>query len=108
MIVQHEYGIYGGADGEDLIDLLRHVHRPIISVLHTVLTSPTPHQHLVMRQLTNRSNALVTMTQTAKDRLVEGWQVNPDDVTVIPHGALDYRVPTPIVRPAPSFSPGAC
>jgi glycosyltransferase involved in cell wall biosynthesis len=99
VVVQHEYGIYGGADGEDLIDLLRHVRRPIISVLHTVLTNPTPHQHLVMRQLTNRSNALVTMTQTAKDRLIEGWQVNPDDVTVIPHGALDYRTLTPIIRP---------
>jgi glycosyltransferase involved in cell wall biosynthesis len=99
VIVQHEYGIYGGADGEDLIDLLRHVRKPVITVLHTVLTNPTPHQHLVMMQLINRSTAIVTMTQTAKDRLTQGWQIDPDDVTVIPHGALDYRHEQPVERP---------
>ena len=31
------------------------------------------------------------MTQTAKDRLIDGWHVDPAEVTVIPHGARDNR-----------------
>src|ERR1700679_900298 len=47
-VVQHEYGIYGGADGEDVIRVLRRVHVPVIVVLHTVLTDPTDHQRSVL------------------------------------------------------------
>ena len=91
VIVQHEYGIYGGLDGAEIIDLLKLIRRPILTVLHTVLTHPSPHQHSVMRQITQQSSALVTMTQTAKDRLIDGWNIDPSDVTVIPHGARDNR-----------------
>ena len=39
-IVQHEYGIYPGADGEDVLPLLRRLTVPSIVVLHTVLSRP--------------------------------------------------------------------
>jgi polysaccharide biosynthesis protein PslF len=91
VIVQHEYGIFGGADGEDVVDLVRRLRVPVISVLHTVLTHPTPHQFEVLADLVDASTALVTMTETARDRLVAGWGVHPDRVTVIPHGAHDSR-----------------
>ena len=41
------------------------------------------------------SAALVTMTETARDRLVAGWGVDPAQVTVIPHGAEDNRTDHP-------------
>jgi len=91
VIVQHEYGIYGGLDGAEIVDLLKLIRRPILTVLHTVLTHPSPHQQSVMHQIIQQSNALVTMTQTAKDRLIDGWHVDPAEVTVIPHGARDNR-----------------
>src|SRR5437868_228154 len=43
-IVQHEYGVYGGADGSEILHLLDQVLVPCIVVLHTVLADPTPHQ----------------------------------------------------------------
>lgn len=90
-VVQHEYGIFGGADGEDVLDVLERLSVPVITVLHTVLTHPTANQHRVLAALAARSSALVTMTETARDRLVAGWQVDPSKVTVIPHGAEDNR-----------------
>jgi glycosyltransferase involved in cell wall biosynthesis len=90
-IVQHEYGIFGGADGEDVLDLVRRLHVPVVTVLHTVLTHPSANQHRVLAELVARSAALVTMTETARDRLAAGWGVDPDLVTVIPHGADDNR-----------------
>ncbi|WP_370461493.1 hypothetical protein [Micromonospora sp. Llam0] len=41
VIVQHEYGIYPGADGEDVLPLLRCLKVPSIVVLHTVLRRPS-------------------------------------------------------------------
>src|SRR6185437_3436341 len=49
VIVQHEYGIYGGPDGQDVISLLETLHVPTIVVLHTVLAHPTPRQHRILR-----------------------------------------------------------
>lgn len=92
-IVQHEYGIFGGPDGADVVDLVRRLRVPVITVLHTVLTHPTASQFQVLAELVDASTALVTMTQTARDRLVDIWGVDPARITVIPHGAHENRPP---------------
>lgn len=91
VVLQHEYGIFGGADGEDVLDLVSQLHAPLITVLHTVLTQPTANQHRIIASLAASSAALVTMTETGRDRLVEHWDVDPATVLVIPHGAEDNR-----------------
>ena len=49
--VQHEYGLYGGADGEEVIDVLAALHVLSIVVAHTVPKSPTPHQRSVLETI---------------------------------------------------------
>ena len=83
-LVQHEYGIFGGPDGEDVLELVALLHVPVITVLHTVLTHPTPHQHSVLAALCEASDAMITMTETARDRLVAGWGIDPARIQVIP------------------------
>lgn len=86
-VVQHEYGIYGGADGEAVIEILRRLQVPAIVVLHTVLASPTPHQRAVLEDVVRNAAAVVVMTRTAQRRLLEDYLVDPERVVVIPHGA---------------------
>lgn len=103
-VVQHEYGIFGGPDGEDVLDVVARLHVPIVTVLHTVLSRPTPNQHRILAALVERSAALVTMTAVARDMLVAGWGVDPARVTVIAHGAEDNRsaiVPLPNAQTRP-------
>lgn len=90
-VVQHEYGIFGGSDGEDVLDVVSRLTVPVLTVLHTVLTTPTPNQHRVLAGLLEYSDAVVTMTTTARDRLISGWGVDASRVSVIPHGAQDNR-----------------
>lgn len=90
-VVQHEYGIFGGTDGTDVLDVVSRLQVPVLTVLHTVLTTPTPNQHRILAWLLEYSDAVVTMTTTARDRLVSGWGIDPAQVTVIPHGAQDTR-----------------
>jgi glycosyltransferase involved in cell wall biosynthesis len=96
-LIQHEYGIYPGADGADVLRLMRRLAVPSIVVLHTVLSRPTPRQRSVLEQVVAAAGAAVTMTGTARDRLLTGYGVDPAKVSVIPHGAADLAT-IPIVR----------
>jgi glycosyltransferase involved in cell wall biosynthesis len=93
VIVQHEYGIYGGPDGQDIISLLEALYVPSIVVLHTVLAYPTPRQRMILERVIAAASAVVTMTQTARSRLLDIYRTRPENVCVIPHGAADNRVP---------------
>src|SRR5262245_10379464 len=57
--LQHEFGIYGGAAGGHILTLLRDLHMPIITTLHTVLREPNADQRRVMRQIAALSSRLV-------------------------------------------------
>jgi polysaccharide biosynthesis protein PslF len=92
-IVQHEYGVYGGADGADIVPLLAGLAVPSIVVLHTVLSAPTEHQREVLQDVAALAGAVVTMTATARDRLAAGYAVDMRKVSLIPHGA-------PVIRAA--------
>jgi len=88
-VVQHEFGIYGGADGEEVLGVLDRVTVPTIVVLHTVLTAPTRHQREVLERVTDRVDTVITMTMTARTRLLNYYNVDAAKVVVIPHGAID-------------------
>jgi glycosyltransferase involved in cell wall biosynthesis len=89
-VVQHEYGIYPGRDGGEVLPLLRRLTVPSIVVLHTVLSHPTAGQKALLEQIVAAAGAVVTLTVAAHDRLLIGYAVNPAKVSVIPHGASDY------------------
>ncbi|WP_342746873.1 glycosyltransferase, partial [Lentzea kentuckyensis] len=94
VVVQHEYGIYAGRDGEDVLGVLARLRVPVIIVLHTVLTAPTPGQRQVLEEVVGYADAVVTMSEAARQRLVDGYVVaRPDEVVVIPHGALPVDPP---------------
>lgn len=91
VLVQHEYGIYGRHDGQDVLDVVEGLTVPSIVVLHTVLRHPTPRQRRILARLAYRADMAVTMTETARQRLVDRYGVDPARVVVIPHGAFDHR-----------------
>jgi hypothetical protein len=59
-VVQHEYGIYPGRDGRDVLAVLRRLTVPSLTVLHTVLSNPTPSQKSVLEQVIAASSASTT------------------------------------------------
>jgi polysaccharide biosynthesis protein PslF len=89
-IVQHEYGIYPGDAGAEVLPLLRALKVPTIVVLHTVLSSPDELQRRVLERIVATAQAVVTMTDTARQRLITGYRVEPRKIAVIPHGAASH------------------
>ena len=57
-----EYGVYGGADGDEVLHLLKALSVPSIVVLHTVLSAPTRHQREVLEAVADSADAVVVIT----------------------------------------------
>jgi glycosyltransferase involved in cell wall biosynthesis len=87
VIVQHEYGLYGGPDGDEVLDILRGLTVPSIVVAHTVRLDPTSHQRNVLEAIAELASAIVVMAQTARQRLCDLFDVDATKVVTIPHGA---------------------
>lgn len=94
VIVQHDYGVYGGPDGDQLISVLARLTVPVIIVLHSVLRDPTLHQREVLEQILSAADAVVITTAAARDCLLQGYVVDLTRVVTIPHeaSAEEYRV----------------
>ena len=63
--LQHEYGIFGGAAGEHIVELLQRLTMPIVTTLHTVLPTPTSAQRNVMSKIIAKSTKVIVMAEKA-------------------------------------------
>jgi len=86
-IIQHEYGIYGGPDGDEVVDIMKGLRVPAIVVAHTVLKDPTPHQRSVLEEVVALADQVIVMSEAARLRLCAGFAVDRAKVVTIPHGA---------------------
>lgn len=100
-VIQHEYGIFGGADGAEILSLMDQLTVPSIVVLHTVLASPTRHQRAVLEAVCSSATMVVVMTQHARTVLLNAVTLPAHKVQVIPHGARAHSEST---RPAQGAS----
>ena len=98
-VIQHEYGVYGGVDGDEVVDIIGALRIPSIVVAHTVLEDPTPHQRSVLEEVAARADHVVVMSEAASHRLSRVFDIDRRKVTTIPHGAT---VPTNAAAKRPS------
>ncbi len=92
--LQHEYGIWGGDDGESVLDFVGALDVPAVATLHTVLREPSPRQHAILVELIKRVRAAVVMSRSAATLLTSVYGVDPTRLDIIPHGVPDL----PMVR----------
>ena len=87
VIVQHEFGIYGGPDGEDVLKFMGALKVPVLLTLHTVLPAFTSHQANVLRAACSLADIVTVFTPTALKLLEEQRIVSAPKVRIVPHGA---------------------
>ncbi len=105
-IVLHDFGIYGGTDGDEVLSVLEQITVPSMVVLHAVPKAPTPRQRSVLVAVTDRVDQVVVMSQSASARLLDEYGVAARRVSVIPHGAMgatEQVLPTSSDVPASTF-----
>jgi len=95
VLLQHEYGIFGGSDGEYVLSFAEELAQPLVVTLHTVLSEPTIHQAEVLTELCAQAELVIVMTDTALRLLVGSGACPEEKIRVVPHGA-----PTRLTRRA--------
>jgi len=91
LVIEHEYGIFGGESGEYILDFAEKLQIPFITTLHTVLPSPTPKQKEILKKLGAMSAGIVTMARNTKPVLQKVYGIDPSKMEVIHHG-VPFRV----------------
>ena len=93
--LQHEFGIFGGEAGANILELLPRLTMPIVTTLHTVLAKPTAVQRAVMERIVEGSSKIIVMANKARELLRSVYRVPDEKIEVIAHGIPDF----PFVEP---------
>jgi glycosyltransferase involved in cell wall biosynthesis len=86
LVIQHEFGIYGGESGEYVLDLAERLAIPFIVIFHTVLTTPNPKQLQIVARLGELSCRSITMAQSTVADLQSIYGIAANKVSMIHHG----------------------
>jgi glycosyltransferase involved in cell wall biosynthesis len=84
--LQHEYGIYGGTDGEHILSLMQKLQVPVVTTLHTVLEAPNRSQREVLSRIIDHSIHIVVMNPASIATLTKLYNAPQSRMTIIPHG----------------------
>ncbi len=92
LMVEHEYGIYGGESGEWILNLAGRLKIPYFVTLHTVLPEPSKKQREIVSGLASRCVKLVTMAGNTVETLRDVYGVSPSKIAVMHHGVPEIPV----------------
>lgn len=87
VVVEHEFGIFGGTDGSHLLHLTEQLTMPYVVTLHTALVHPSAGQTSVLHRVCGPAAAVTVFTESARRLLVEQELVSAAAVEVVPHPA---------------------
>lgn len=87
--LQHEFGIFGGEEGEYIVHFAEALERPLVTTFHTVLENPNDHYADILKRLAARSEAIVVMMHEGARRLLKWYGIPKKKIVVIPHGVPD-------------------
>jgi glycosyltransferase involved in cell wall biosynthesis len=95
VMIEHEYGIFGGEYGSYVLTLLENLRKPALVTLHTVLPEPRQEQADIMRGLASYGAGMVSLAEKGRDILRQRYGLPGEKIHVIRHG----------VPPAPKEQP---
>ncbi|MFI5144651.1 MAG: glycosyltransferase, partial [Ignavibacteria bacterium] len=94
--LQHEFGIFGGEHGENIVLLLQNINKPVVTTLHTVIESPLPEQMSIVREIGNLSSYTIVQSTRASRMLETIYKIPKEKIKHISHGGPDV----PFIDPA--------
>jgi len=84
--IQHGAGIWGGENGEFVLDFARALRVPLVATLHDVPVRPTPAQRSIVTELVDSASATIVMSESAAAAMAGSYGVTADRLDVVPHG----------------------
>jgi glycosyltransferase involved in cell wall biosynthesis len=86
IIVQHEFGFFQLNHGEDFIQFLHQLKKPVVIVFHTVLPRPDEGFKTMVKKLASVCESIIVMTNSSKNILEQDYDIPQNKIAVIAHG----------------------
>lgn len=87
--LEHEFGIFGGKNGEYILPFIESLKIPLVSTLHTVLEDASGAEGTLLKRIIKNSEAVTVMLDKVKDKLVTDYGISGEKIVTIPHGTPD-------------------
>jgi CBS domain-containing protein len=84
--LQHEYGLFGGTWGENILALLEHLKKPVVTTFHTILQEPPADAKRVLDGVLKLSDYVIVMARVGIRILEQLYETYGDKAQYIPHG----------------------
>ncbi|MFW5944743.1 MAG: glycosyltransferase family 4 protein [Bacteroidota bacterium] len=91
VVLQHEFGIFGGEMGVYILPLLHHLTIPLVTVCHTVLKNPSYIQRAIISEIGKRSSRVIVMSHLAVDFLKNIYKIPSGKIEIIEHGTPTFK-----------------
>lgn len=92
VILQHEFGIFGGQDGKYIIQLLKRLKMPVISTFHTILDNPSEDQRAVISEIAQLSKKIISISKKGTEILENVFSIPESKREHIHHGAHKIEI----------------
>lgn len=93
VILQHEFGIFGGDDGRHILQLLKRLRLPVVTTMHTILDTPTEGQRTVVHEIANLSERIISISEKGIDILGQTYGIPATKCIHIHHGVHPGDLP---------------
>jgi len=84
--IQHEYGLFGGEDGEYIVEFMHRLQKPVVLTMHTVMPKPVGHFLDTTQRMFDAAAAVIVLARAAVPMLLDNYDLPAERVHVIPHG----------------------
>lgn len=93
--LQHVFSLFGGKDGDLILEFLKRLKKPCITTMHMVYSPDRkPHNFEIVetdyvditKEIIKNSEKIIVMIQPVADLLISKYRVPKNKVIVIPHG----------------------
>jgi len=88
--LQHEFGLFGGTDGDYLLPMLDIINKPIVTCFHSILPEPDEHKKYIMKRIIEKSSAVIAMSELSRNLLIDVYDTKDESAVLIYHGVPDF------------------
>jgi Glycosyltransferase len=89
VILEHEFGLYGGKYGEYIVKLIELLSKPLIITTHTIPDDPDKGYGLVLKDIINFAEKVIVMMPESIQKLIKKYNCPKEKIEIIPHGVPD-------------------
>jgi glycosyltransferase involved in cell wall biosynthesis len=93
LCLQHEFGLFGGEDGDFLLPFLKKIKIPIITTFHTILPKPEKYKKTIkniLAEIANLSTFIVGMSEQSGKYLKNVYDCADSKINIIDHGVPSF------------------